>query len=288
MHGGETGLKVQVAGDGKPLLWAHGLMSSMETENALDWFGWRQLAESFSVIRYDARGHGASSAPRGTDSYHWRKLGADMLAVADATATHRFIAGGMSMGCASAIHAAVHAPERIAGLILAMPPIIWENRAPQRELYKRIAERGVEADGRAMAKLMSRDLARTLPHWLTEASPGIAASLAIGVRALDRRVIPDLFHGAAISDLPPREELQAIAHIPALIFAWTGDSTHPLGSARELHALLPHAKLQVIGSNQELLQMRGHMQAFAANIDLPAGVAPPETRGKVSHPIERN
>lgn len=271
MRVGESGLNIQVSGGGKPLLWAHGLMSSIETEDALDWFGWRALAEPFRLIRYDARGHGDSSASRGTDSYQWRNLGADMLAVADASATERFIAGGMSMGCASAIHAAVQAPERIAGLILAMPPMIWENRAAQRELYKRIAERGIEADGRAMAKLMSRDLARTLPRWLTDAAPGTAASLAIGVRALDRRVIPDLFHGAAISDLPPRADLQAIAHIPALILAWTDDATHPLSSAQELHALLPHSTLQVIRSHKEFLRMREHIQALALDIDLPSG-----------------
>ena len=268
MHVGETGLNVQIAGGGEPLVWAHGLMSSMETEDALDWFGWRRLADSFRLIRYDARGHGGSSAPRGTDSYHWRKLGADMLAVADATATHRFIAGGMSMGCASAIHAAVQAPERMAGLVLAMPPMIWENRAAQRELYKRIAERGVEADGRAMAKLMSRDLARTLPPWLREASSGIAASLAIGVRALDRRIIPDLFHGAAISDLPPRVDLHAIAHIPALILAWTGDTTHPLQSAHQLHALLPNSTLHVAENFEEFLQFPFHIKTFSAGIDL--------------------
>lgn len=263
------GLEIQVTGGGKPLLWAHGLMSSIETEDALGWFGWRQLAESLSLIRYDARGHGASSAPRGTNAYHWRNLGADMLAVADAAATRRFIAGGMSMGCASAIHAAVQAPERIAGLILAMPPMIWENRAPQRELYKRIAERGIEADGRAMAKLMSRDLARTLPHWLTDAAPGIAASLAIGVRALDRRIVPDLFHGAAISDLPPRANLQAIAHIPALILAWTGDTTHPLQSAQELHALLPCSTLHVAENYEDFLQFPCHIRAFSAGIAKP-------------------
>lgn len=263
------GLEVQVSGGGKPLLWAHGLMSSIETENALGWFGWCQLAESFSLIRYDARGHGGSNAPRGTDAYHWRNLGADMLAVADATLTHRFIAGGISMGCASAIHAAVHAPERIAGLILAMPPMIWESRAPQRELYKRIAERGIEADGRAMAKLMSRDLARTLPHWLTDASPRIAASLAIGVRALDRRIVPDLFHGAALSDLPPRADLQAIAHLPALILAWTGDTTHPLQSAQELHTLLPNSTLHVAENYEDFLQFPRHIRAFSANIPMP-------------------
>ena len=264
-----TGLNIHVSGEGVPVVWGHGLMLSIEAEDVLGWFGWDALADAARLIRYDARGHGRSSTGRGTDSYHWRHLGADLLAVADATETRCFIAGGMSMGCASAIHAAVQAPQRIKGLILAMPPMIWENRAAQREMYKRIAERGIEADGRAMAKLMSRDLARTLPRWLAKASPGIAASLAIGVAALDRRAIADLFHGAAMSDLPPRANLQAIAHIPALILAWTGDTTHPLESAQALHALLPNSTLHIAKSHDDFLQFPSHIRTFSAGIAMP-------------------
>ena len=269
MQSNEADLHVQVTGHGTPLVWAHGLMSSIETENTLGWFGWNDPPDAIRLIRYDARGHGASSAPHGTDAWHWRNLGADMLAVADTTDAPCFIAGGMSMGCASAIHAAVEAPGRIRGLILAMPPMIWESRAAQREMYRRIAQRGIEADGRAMAKLMSRDLARTLPPWLTDASPGIAASLAIGVRALERRIIPDLFHGAAISDLPPRASLDAIAHVPALILGWTGDTTHPIQAAHELHRLLPNSTLHIAASHEEFLQFPGHIRAFAASQAMP-------------------
>lgn len=269
MYIGEADLNIQVSGHGLPFVWAHGLMSSIETEDALGWFGWDEAPDAVRLIRYDARGHGNSSAPKGPDAYHWRNLGSDLLAVAAAMDAPRFIAGGMSMGCATAIHAAVQAPERISGLILAMPPMIWENRAAQREMYKSIAQRGVETDGRAMAKLMSRDLARTLPPWLLEAVPGIAASLAIGVRALDRRIIPDLVHGAALSDLPPRPALTALAQVPALILAWTGDSTHPVQSAQELHQLLPNSALHIAANHEEFLRFPDHIRAFAASLAMP-------------------
>lgn len=266
MQSSEPDLDIQVTGHGTALVWAHGMMSSIQTENALGWFGWNEPPDAIRLIRYDARGHGASSAPCGTDAHHWCSLGADMLAVADAMDAPRFIAGGMSMGAASAIHAAVQAPARLKGLILAMPPMIWENRAAQCEMYRRIAQRGIEANGRAMAKLMSRDLARTLPPWLTDASPGITASLAVGVRALDRRIISDLFHGAAISDLPPRSSLDAIAHVPALILGWAGDTTHPLQSAQELHKLLPNSTLHIAANHEEFLQFPGQIRAFAASL----------------------
>lgn len=266
MTTGDANVHVQVSGSGMPLVWAHGLMSSIEAEDALGWFGWDAQAGATRLIRFDARGHGRSGAGRGPGAYQWQSQGCDLLAVADAQEAPRLIAGGVSMGCASAIHAAAQAPGRIAGLILAMPPMIWEHRAAQRALYKRIAQRGIEADGRAMARLMSRDLARTLPPWLTEASPDIAASLAIGVRAIERRIIPELFHGASISDLPPRADLAAIARVPALILAWDGDLTHPLQSAHALHRLLPNSTLQVATCHEDFLQFPSHLRGFAESI----------------------
>lgn len=239
-------------------------MSSIAAEDTLGWFEWNKLPDSLRLIRYDARGHGNSSPAQDQDAYQWPNLGADMLAVAAAMDAPVFIAGGMSMGCATAIHAAVRAPANIRGLILAMPPMIWEDRADQRQLYQRIAERGVDADGRAITKLMSRDMARTLPPWLLD--PGHAASMAIGLRAIDPNAIPDMFRGAALSDLPPRAALAVLADIPTLILAWSGDCTHPEASAHELHRLLPSSQLHIARCTDEFKSFPGRIQAFARSL----------------------
>ena len=261
MHIGEADLNILVSGYGTPFVWAHGLMSSIAAEDALAWFEWHQMPDNVRLIRYDARGHGKSAGAPGNESYQWRHLGAELLAVAAAMDAPRFIAGGMSMGCASAIHAAVQAPDRIRGLVLAMPPMIWEGRADQRDLYQRIAKRGIETDGRAIAKLMSRDMARTLPPWLLD--PGHAASMAIGLQAIDPKVIPDVFHGAAMSDLPPRDALAVLAHIPTLILGWSGDSTHPAASAQELHRLLPGSELHVAHGYSDFKSFPQRIRQFA-------------------------
>ena len=143
--------------------------------------------------------------------------------------------------------------------------MIWEGRTLQRKMYKRIAERGTEADGRALEKLMSRDMARTLPPWLAH-MPGQMESLAIGVRALDQQTLPDLFHGAAVSDLPPRAALAALEGIPALILGWSGDSTHPVQSAQELHRLLPRSELHVANGYDEFMKFPALIRAFVANL----------------------
>lgn len=266
MRTGDTDLNIQASGHGTPLVWAHGMMSSIAAEDALGWFEWDKLPDGLRLIRYDARGHGASAAASTAAGFQWKELGADMLSVASAADAPDLIAGGMSMGCATAIHAAVQSPERIRGLVLAMPPRIWENRAAQREMYQRIAERGIDADGRAMAKLMSRDMARCLPSWLRGAGAGQAAGLAIGIEAVERRTIPDLFLGAAQSDLPPPEALAALADIPALILGWSGDGMHPLASAQELHRLLPGSALHIASCLDEFRDFPRRIRAFAENL----------------------
>ena len=54
------------------------------------------LLPYFRVLRYDTRGHGASSAPPG--DYTIAGLGSDVLAIADACGVDRFAFCGLSLG----------------------------------------------------------------------------------------------------------------------------------------------------------------------------------------------
>ena len=54
------------------------------------------LLPYFRVLRYDTRGHGASSAPPG--DYSIAALGSDVLAIADACEVPRFAFCGLSLG----------------------------------------------------------------------------------------------------------------------------------------------------------------------------------------------
>lgn len=99
--------------DGPPLLLAHSLGASSEM--------WApqlpELERCFRVIRYDARGHGASSVPEG--DYSLSQLGADALAVLDATVTKRASICGISMGGQLGMWLAIHASERVDRMVLA-------------------------------------------------------------------------------------------------------------------------------------------------------------------------
>ena len=75
------------------------------------------LLPHFRVLRYDTRGHGASAAPAG--DYALDDLGGDVLALTDALGIDRFSFCGLSMGGMVGQWLALHAPDRIARLVLA-------------------------------------------------------------------------------------------------------------------------------------------------------------------------
>jgi 3-oxoadipate enol-lactonase len=257
-------LQVSTRGEGTRFLWAHGLLSSMETEDAMGWFDLPQHPTGIALVRYDARGHGGSAAPRDAEGYTWPGLSADMLGLADALGAERFIAGGASMGCATTLYTALAAPQRVKAMLLMLAPAVWEKRVAQRRLYQRAGKLGGVAGARLIGMLTNPDAHRLLPPWLIDAAPGMAAAIAQGMGKPALATIADVFYGAANSDLPPRAELAALADIPTLIVAWTDDPTHPLSSSLELHRLLPASTLFVARNIADVQSIPLRLQEFAA------------------------
>ena len=75
------------------------------------------LTRSFRVLRYDTRGHGATVVRSG--DYAIEALGGDVVHLLDALAIPRAHFCGISMGGATGMWLALHAPERIGRLVLA-------------------------------------------------------------------------------------------------------------------------------------------------------------------------
>src|ERR1051325_8648180 len=75
------------------------------------------LARRFRVLRYDTRGHGATLARPG--DYGIETLGGDVLRLLDALSIKRVSFCGISMGGATGMWLALHAPERIERVVLA-------------------------------------------------------------------------------------------------------------------------------------------------------------------------
>jgi 3-oxoadipate enol-lactonase len=196
------------------------------------------------------------------EDYHWFNLGQDMIAVADAIGAGKFIAGGDSMGCATAIYAALQTPNHIRALVLVIPPTAWETRAAQGQLYKRFALIGGLLGGGMLARLMSRNMERMLPVWMVQAEPENLSEMAQRLSALGARTLWNLMRGTVTTNLPPRQDFKALADIPAMILAWVGDPAYPVASAEELHQLLPRSSLFVAQGYDEFMTIPQRLGEF--------------------------
>ena len=243
----DVDLHYDVFGDGPTFVWGHGLTSSRARENQIGLLDWPRLSANHTLVRYDARGHGDSGSSAEPATYHWRELALDQLALADAMGVDRYVAGGASLGCATALHAATIAPQRIAALVLGIPPTAWATRAAQQQNYELTAQL---VDAGKIDALV--DGARALPP--PDPLVGVAAwrdGFEDTIRTTDPVRLARLFRGAAIADLP---DPVAVARLeqPTLILAWTGDPGHPMATAERLKELMPQAQLHAATTFDEL------------------------------------
>lgn len=225
---------------GHPVVQLHGLTSSRHRDRLLDLDLGRGLSGT-RLLRYDARGHGRSSGRPVPEDYRWTVLADDLLRLLDAWFPGERVHGvGPSMGCATLLHAAVREPERFAGLTLLVPPTAWETRVAKAEDY-RLAARFVEEGG--MAAFV--EAGRAAPR------PPATLGAPETVPDVTEELLPALFRGAALCDLPPRADVARI-DVPVTVLAWTDDPAHPLSTAQALASLLPRVTLSVAATPEEV------------------------------------
>lgn len=248
-------------GSGRGFLWGHGLSSSRAEEDTAGLLGaWPLPADEVRRVRYDARGHGESPGPADPAAYRWDELALDQLALADALGIDRYVAAGASMGCATALHAAVLAPERVEALVLAIPPTAWDTRPAQRALYEAGADL-IDAEG--LGAFAEVSAATPPPKLFAGLGLDWGAQARERALALDGATFPSVLRGAAASDLPAPDAVASIT-VPTLILAWTGDETHPVSTAERLAELLPHAELHVADDLRSILGWSRSVVDFVA------------------------
>ena len=111
-------LHVETQGSGPVVVLAHGFGGSARNFRAQA----KALRDVCQVVLYDARGHARSEAPTDPEAYAFERLIDDFERIADETGAPRIIAGGLSMGAATALAFARRRPERVAALLLASLP----------------------------------------------------------------------------------------------------------------------------------------------------------------------
>lgn len=230
----EADLEVELSDEGgHPVVQLHGLTSSRYRDRLLDLDLGRGLSGT-RLLRYDARGHGHSSGRAAPEDYTWPKLADDLLRLLDHWFPGERVHGvGPSMGSGTLLHAAVQDPDRFSSLTLLLPPTAWETRIAKADEYRHAAafieEHGLESFTR-IARAASQPPA-------TVGTPETRPEVA-------ERILPSVFRGAALSDLPSPEQITRI-DVPTTVLAWVGDPAHPVSTAEALVGLLPQATLSV-------------------------------------------
>lgn len=252
-------LAVRQRGSGIPLVWGHNLLGSIKVDDQTGIWDWEELEQHSHVVRYDARGHGNSDGSYAARDYRWDNLAHDMLAVARSVtpASGRYVLGGASMGCATALEAALQAPEQVAGLVLVLPPTAWLSR-PRRAARYRWQAWLSAAFGATPYRLLDLIPSREDDE---NARRRQSATVARELAQANPHHVQAALEGAAMSDLPSKRKLRKL-DIPTLIFAWKGDKQHPVSTAKILANTLPNVESLVISDADDVSDWTSTVAGF--------------------------
>lgn len=212
-------LRVRTSGaGGTAFVCLHDLGEGLEVWDPLA----ERLAAQARVVRFDARGHGFSTAPAAACTRV--DLAADLLAVLDRLGVERAVLVGDGLGGVVALTAALEAPGRVAGLVLLATPT--ECDARRLAYYKDIVRAG---EVNAL-----EGLARAI-HGPT--STNVVEGVAPGIVAVARTLV-------ALHDDPLTPRLGAVS-CPALILVGEAD-TPRRSDAELLRSRLGRSKMEAL------------------------------------------
>jgi 3-oxoadipate enol-lactonase/4-carboxymuconolactone decarboxylase len=189
------------------------------------------LSEHFLLVRYDVRGHGASTAAPG--HYTIEQLGRDALRLADALGLARFAFCGLSLGGMIAQWLAANAPDRVTAAVLANT----SSRADADRMETR--RRAVLSGG--MGAVADTVMSRFFSAEALEKNPPLVAAARRTLLATN----PVGYAGccAAIRDMNLTSSLRAI-RVPTLVIDGELDTSLPWAGHGDLLAQeLPHARI---------------------------------------------
>ena len=188
------------------------------------------LVRRFRVLRYDTRGHGASSVTQGP--YTIAQLGRDVVGLLDALKIERAHFCGLSLGGVTGMWLGVNAANRIDRLVLAntAPKIytheIWNTR------IENVRKGGLESIADAV-----------IGGWLTQGFRDREPAVAARMRAMLTSTPAEGYLGccAAIRDSDQREAIRGIKS-STLIISATHDKATPPAEGRTMAEAIAGAR----------------------------------------------
>jgi 3-oxoadipate enol-lactonase len=200
------------------------------------------LAPTFTVLRYDTRGHGGTTAAQG--AYSFDQLTADVIGLLDALQVEHTHFVGLSMGGMIGQHFALAAPQRLDRLVIAnstsrIPPEagpLWDERIAI-----------VRAQG--CAGVVEGTLGRWFTSGFRAARPAEAARIAKLIA--DTPAAGYIGCASAIRALDITARIGAI-RAPTLVIAGADDPGTPPAMSEVIAATIPGARLEIIPSASHL------------------------------------
>jgi 3-oxoadipate enol-lactonase len=234
VHANGIDIHCAIEGNGPVVTLAHSLATDLTLWDALA----AVLTERFTVLRYDARGHGQTSAPEGP--YSFPMLVDDLVGLLDALDIERTHYVGLSMGGMLGQHFALAHPDRLDHLTLVsttsrMPPeagALWDERIAL-----------------ARAQGMAAHVESTLARWFTVPSRAAHPEIMerIGALIAATPVAGFAGWGAAICTLDLTEKLNAI-QASTLVVVGANDPGTPPPASEAIAATIPGARLEIVPS----------------------------------------
>jgi 3-oxoadipate enol-lactonase len=226
----------EIIGSGPRIVWCHGLGSCRAGDrDVID-----RLAEHFTVLGYDARGHGDSPPVTDEHSYNYPALSADLRALLDYVEWERAVLAGASMGAATAARVAMEQPERVVALILARPATPGGPASPQMQLLFRMGGEAIRSGGWDAAVEFLLNIPEAAEQLAKD--PDRLDSLRVEWSRHDPASIAAALIGIPASG-PLTEEVD-IGSITAPTLVIPGDDMlHPTAAGEAVAALIPGARL---------------------------------------------
>jgi 3-oxoadipate enol-lactonase len=188
----------------------------------------------FRLVRYDRRGHGKSSVPRG--AYTMERLGRDVVGVLDALNIAKINWCGLSMGGMVGQWLGANAANRIDKLILSNTACFFPDKTIWEGRLKLVREKGLEGIVDAnMERWFTKDFRARSPQTMERMKTMFVATNVEGYIGC----------GEAIRDMDHRPLLARIG-APTLVIAGKQDPATPLEGNEFIRQHIPGAKIAVL------------------------------------------
>lgn len=188
----------------------------------------------FRLVRYDRRGHGKSSVPKG--AYTMERLGRDVVGVLDALNIAKINWCGLSMGGMVGQWLGANAANRIDKLILSNTACFFPDKAIWEGRLKLVREKGLEG-------IVDANMERWFTKGFRERAPQAMAKMRD--MFLATKIDGYCGCGEAIRDMDHRPLLAKIT-APTLVIAGRHDAATPLEGNEFIKQHIPNAEIAVL------------------------------------------